>query len=106
MIEVREYATADGHSPFADWLAALRDPRAKQAIVARMVRLQSGLRGDWKAVGAGVFELRIDTGPGYRVYCGQDGATLILLLCAGDKRSQSKDIQHAHDNWDDYQARR
>jgi putative addiction module killer protein len=106
MIEVREYATADGHSPFADWLTALRDSRAKQAIVARMVRLQSGLRGDWKAVGAGVFELRIDTGPGYRVYCGQDGATLVLLLCAGDKRSQSKDIEHAHDYWNDYQTRR
>ena len=106
MIEVREYATADGRSPFAEWLSALRDPRARQAIAARMVRMQSGLRGDWKAVGTGVFELRIDTGPGYRVYCGQDGATLVLLLCAGDKRSQSKDIQHARDYWNDYQARR
>ncbi len=59
-----------------------------------------------KALGAGLFELRIDTGPGYRVYCGQDGATLVLLLCAGDKRTQTKDIEHARDYWQDYQGRR
>lgn len=106
IIEVREYATVDGHAPFAEWLTALRDPRAKQAITARVLRMQSGNRGDWKAVGAGVFELRIDTGPGYRVYCGQDGAMLVLLLCAGDKRNQSKDIQHACDYWNDYKTRR
>lgn len=106
MIEVRHYQQADGHCPFAEWLAALRDARGKRAIVARIVRLQAGLRGDWKAVGAGVFELRIDTGPGYRVYCGQDGATLVLLLCAGDKSRQAEDIRHAQDCWHDYQTRR
>ena len=76
-VEVRQYQTADGRSPFAEWLAALRDRRALQAILARIVRVQAGNRGDWKALGAGLFELRIDTGPGYRVYCGQDGATLV-----------------------------
>ena len=106
MIEVREYLTADGRRPFADWLAALRDPLANRSIVARIVRMQAGNRGDWKAVGEGVFELRIDAGPGYRLYCGQDGPALILLLCAGDKRTQPKDIQRAHDYWNDYQARR
>ena len=106
MIEIRQYQTADRHIPFADWLTALRDPRANQAIAARIARMQSGNRGDWKALGAGVFELRIDTGPGYRVYCGQDGEMLILLLCAGDKRSQSKDIQRARDYWNDYKIRR
>ncbi len=107
-VEVRQYQTADGRSPFAEWLAALRDRRALQAILARIVRVQAGNRGDWKALGAGLFELRIDTGPGYRVYCGQDGATLVLLLllCAGDKRTQTKDIEHARDYWQDYQARR
>lgn len=105
-IEVRQYQTADGRTPFAEWLADLRDLRAKRAIVARITRMQAGNRGDWKALGAGVFELRIDTGPGYRVYCGQDGATLVLLLCAGDKRTQTKDIDHARDYWKDYQARR
>ena len=106
MIEIRQYQTADGRIPFAEWLSALRDRRANQAIAARIVRMQSGNRGDWKALEAGIFELRIDTGPGYRVYCGQDGATLVLLLCAGDKRSQSRDIQHARDYWKDYKARR
>ena len=104
-IEVRQYQTADGRIPFAEWLADLRDLRAKRAIVARITRMQAGNRGDWKALGAGVFELRIDAGPGYRVYCGQDGATLVLLLCAGDKRTQTKDIDHARDYWKDYQAR-
>ena len=105
-IEVRQYQTADGRAPFADWFAALRDRLAIKAIAARLARMQSGNRGDWKAVGAGVFELRIDTGPGYRVYCGQDGETLVLLLCGGDKRTQTKDIECAHDYWKDYQARR
>lgn len=105
-IELRQYQTPDGRAPFAEWLAALRDRRANQAIAARILRMQAGNRGDWKAVGGGVFELRIDTGPGYRVYCGQDGATLVLLLCAGDKRTQPKDIERAHDYWKDYQARR
>ena len=105
-VEIRQYQTADGRKPFVEWIAALRDRRANQAIAARMTRLQAGNRGDWKALGAGVFELRIDTGPGYRVYCGQDGETLVLLLCAGDKRTQSKDIERARDYWKDYQARR
>ncbi|MHB1272510.1 MAG: type II toxin-antitoxin system RelE/ParE family toxin [Rhodanobacter sp.] len=106
IVEIRQYQTRDGRIPFAEWLGALRDRRANQAIAARILRMQAGNRGDWKAVGAGVFELRIDTGPGYRVYCGQDGATLVLLLCAGDKRTQTKDIDHARDYWQDYQARR
>jgi|SRR5690348_5566529 putative addiction module killer protein len=105
-IEVRQYQTADGRTPFAEWIADLRDLLAKRAIVARITRMQAGNRGDWKALGAGVFELRIDAGPGYRVYCGQDGATLVLLLCAGDKRTQTKDIHRARDYWKDYQARR
>jgi putative addiction module killer protein len=105
-VEIRQYQTADGRIPFAEWIAALRDRRANQAIAARMTRLQAGNRGDWKTLGAGVFELRIDTGPGYRLYCGQDGETLVLLLCAGDKRTQSKDIERARDYWKDYQARR
>ena len=106
MIELRQYQTADGRLPFVEWLAELRDRRANQSIAARLVRMQAGNRGDWKTVGAGVFELRIDSGPGYRVYCGQDGATLVLLLCAGDKRTQAKDIQRANDYWNDYKTRR
>lgn len=106
MIEVRTYETDEGRRPFTEWLAALRDPRANSRIMARIVRMKAGNRGDWKAVGEGVFELRIDAGPGYRIYCGQDGQTLVLLLCAGDKRTQPKDIQRAHDYWTDYLSRR
>lgn len=106
MVELREYQTADGRVPCAEWLKALRDRRAVKAIIARLTRLQAGNRGNWKPVGTSVFELRIDTGPGYRVYCGQDGQTLVLLLCGGDKRTQSKDIERAHDYWKDYKARR
>ena len=105
IIEVREYQTADGRNPFAAWMQRLRDRRAQAAIVARILRLQAGNRGDWKAVGAGMFELRVDVGAGYRVYAGQDGPALVLLLCGGDKRTQATDIEVAHDYWKDYQAR-
>jgi putative addiction module killer protein len=89
MIEVRQ-------TPFfRKWLDDLRDRRAAERIAQRIVRLQSGLIGDAKAVGGGVSELRVDHGPGYRVYFVQRGAVLIILLCGGDKRSQSRDIVRA-----------
>lgn len=72
----------------------------------RIDRLSLGNLGDGKPVGSGVQELRIDFGPGYRVYIGQDGARLILLLCGGDKSSQAKDIQAAHAYWADYKRRK
>jgi len=73
--------------------------------VARLDRLKAGLLGDWKSVGDGICELRIDHGPGYRVYYGQVGKTLILLLCGGDKSTQAKDIETANAYWKDYKAR-
>lgn len=88
-MEVQQYQTTDGRRPFALWLDALRDGNAQARIVARVVRLANGLHGDWKSVGAGVCELRIDAGPGYRVYYGQDANKLVLLLCGGDKRTQT-----------------
>jgi putative addiction module killer protein len=103
--EVREYRTAGGSAPFARWLDRLRDKQARVRILARIDRIQAGLRGDWRPVGSSVFELRIDYGPGYRVYCGQDGAALVLLLCGGDKRTQQRDIEVAHGYWQDYQDR-
>ena len=72
----------------------------------RLNRLANGLAGDAKVVGQGVTELRIDWGQGYRVYFARDGATIALLLCGGDKRTQKRDIEHAIDYWKDYQARR
>lgn len=80
---------------FARWLDGLADPRAAQRVAQRIVRLQAGLVGDVKPVGEGVSELRIDYGPGYRVYFVQRGRVLIILLCGGDKGSQRRDIARA-----------
>ena len=102
VIDVREYRSADGRIPFRERLTGVRDRRAKRAVIARLTRLREGNRGDWKTLGAGLFELRIDTGPGYRVYCGQDEPRFVLLLCAGDKRTQTRDIKHAREYWKDY----
>jgi putative addiction module killer protein len=77
-------------------LEGLHDGATRARITARLDRLKAGLLGDWKSVGGGICELRIDHGPGYRVYYGQEGNTLILLLCPGDKSTQAKDIEKAH----------
>jgi|SRR5579872_3336623 len=105
IIEVRQYQIVDGRIPVAEWLNSLRDRVARLRIAARLDRLTENLRGDWKSVGGGVCELRIDYGPGYRVYYAQDGVTLILLLCGGTKRTQDKDIEKAHAYWKDYKVR-
>lgn len=80
---------------FRDWLDGLRDPVAKRRIAARIVRLAAGLLGDVKPVGEGVSELRIDHGPGYRLYFVSQGERLIILLCGGDKKTQQRDIASA-----------
>ncbi|GMO99937.1 type II toxin-antitoxin system RelE/ParE family toxin [Bradyrhizobium sp. TM239] len=80
---------------FDQWLAALRDQRAIAKIASRIERLAMGNAGDVKAVGAGVSELRIDYGPGYRVYYKQVGNRIVLILCGGDKSTQDQDIRHA-----------
>src|ERR1700675_702201 len=103
--EDREYQTTGGRSPLAEWVRGLRDGATRARIVARLDRLKAGLLGDWKSVGGGVCELRIDHGPGYRVYYGQVGKTLILLLCGGDKSTQAKDIEIANAYWKDYKGR-
>lgn len=86
MIEVRQTVV------FADWLSGLRDVRAKAEVARRVRRLALGNAGDVKPVGEGVSELRITYGPGYRVYFVQRGPVLVVLLCGGDKGSQSRDI--------------
>jgi putative addiction module killer protein len=91
--------------PMAEWLAGLRDSSVRARIVARLERLSVGLMGDWKSIGSAVCELRIDVGPGYRVYYAQDGAAIILLLCGGDKGTQARDSERAHAYWKDYKAR-
>jgi putative addiction module killer protein len=80
---------------FASWQSGLRDTRALERIAQRLVRVQHGNLGDVKSVGGKVRELRIDYGPGYRVYFMQQGSMIILLLCGGDKSSQRRDIARA-----------
>jgi putative addiction module killer protein len=80
---------------FTDWLEGLRDGRALERILARINRLRCGNFGDVKPVGSGVSELRIDYGPGYRLYVTQRGKTVVILLCGGDKRTQAKDIKRS-----------
>jgi putative addiction module killer protein len=104
-LEIREYQTAEGKTPLTEWLGGLRDGPTRSRIVARLDRLKAGLLGDWKSVGNGLCELRIDHGPGYRVYYAQESKTLILLFCGGDKSTQAKDIETAHAYWKDYKAR-
>lgn len=103
--DVRIYMRADGKAPFIDWWESLRDRRTGEKIRARIARVRLGNLGDHRWVGAGVGELRIDFGPGYRVYFGQVGVRLVLLLCGGDKSSQREDIDEAKVCWADYRRR-
>jgi putative addiction module killer protein len=103
-LKVREYVDSTGISPFRNWLDSL-DTTTKARIQARILRIESGNLGDHKSVGGGVMELRFDFGPGYRVYLGKDGGALILLLMAGDKGSQAKDIKRAQELWSEYLKR-
>jgi putative addiction module killer protein len=80
---------------FDQWLSDLTNRRARARITSRIDQLSRGTPGDVKAVGEGVSEMRIDTGPGYRVYYKQTGKTIIVILCGGDKSSQDKDIEKA-----------
>jgi putative addiction module killer protein len=102
---VRVYETQEGTRPFDNWLRSLRDSRARQRVRTRINRLRLGNFGDYKAVGDGVCELRIDYGPGYRVYYGRDGESIVILLIGGDKRAQDRDIETAKEYWADYKAR-
>ena len=89
MVEVRQAAR------FAKWLEDLRDLRGRARVQARIERLIGGNPGDVKPIGSGVSELRINYGPGYRVYFQQKGSTLIILLAGGDKSTQARDIEEA-----------
>lgn len=91
MIEVQTTAT------FSEWLAALRDRKAAAIIAGRIIRIRHGLLGDVKSVGGNVSELRVDFGPGYRVYFTRRGGELVILLCGGSKSSQARDIKAAQD---------
>jgi putative addiction module killer protein len=99
--KIREYLTENGESPFRLWLESLATA-FKARIQARLLRLELGNLGDHKSLGDGVYELRLDFGPGFRVYYGLDGKKLVLLLWRGDKSSQRRDITKAKDYWQQY----
>jgi putative addiction module killer protein len=104
--ELRIYRAPDGKQPFREWIDSLKDFAAQGRILARLERVRLGLLGDSKPVGEGVYELRIDAGPGYRVYFGKDGRSVVILLCGGRKASQPKDIAGAREFWKDYRSRK
>ena len=103
--KLRIYRTVDGRLPFGEWLASLQDVKARARIRVKLDRVGLGNFGDCHGVGEGVQELRIDYGPGYRVYFGQLGSTIVLLLCGGEKSTQAKDIDLAKYYWNEYRRR-
>lgn len=105
MPEVREYLDAKGRSPFTRWFNRLNAPAAVKVATA-VTRMEQGHTSNFKNVGAGVWEYRIDFGPGYRIYLGKDGDELIILLGGGTKQRQRKDIEIAHALWKDYKQRK
>lgn len=104
-IEIRHYIDAAGKDIFDEWLSDLADTRAQAKIAVRINRVSAGNFGDCKSLGRGLYELRIDWGPGYRVYYARMGSASVLLLCGGDKRRQSSDIDRALAYLDDYKDR-
>lgn len=100
--EIIIYQDESGQEPFTEWLNRLRDPRTRRRILTRLRRVELGNYGDYKSLKDGVYELRFTFGSGYRVYFGEDGQTIVVLLCAGDKATQSKDINKAKIYWEDY----
>jgi putative addiction module killer protein len=100
--EIQIYCDAKNREPFLDWFNSLKDKTIKARIQNRLRRVEWGHFGDWKSVGEGVFELKLPFGCGYRIYLGEEGDQLVILLLGGDKSTQSKDIKKAHKYWWDY----
>ena len=105
MVELREYQDHGDRSPFGDWRSKL-DAEARRKVTTALYRVGLGNFSNVKGVGAGVFECRINFGPGYRVYFGKDGERMIVLLGGGTKQRQQNDIRLAHDRWEDYRRRK
>jgi len=105
MIEIREFLDTEERSPFAAWFDSL-DAGAAVKVTTAVTRISLGNFSNVEGVGSGVFEYKIDFGPGYRIYFGKDGAAIVILLGGGTKRRQQKDISAAVANWQDYKRRR
>lgn len=96
------YQDSAGKEPVMLWLKRLRDPKTRRRILKRFFRVENGHYGDYKFIGDGVYELRFFFGAGYRVYFGEDGDTIVVLLAGGDKDSQPRDIENAQTYWQEY----
>lgn len=105
MIELRGYVDDRGNRPFASWFEALSHEAAAKVTIA-LSRMEQGSFSNAKSVGAGVYEYKIDFGPGYRIYFGKDGDTLVILLGGGTKKRQQRDIEAAQASWADYKRRK
>lgn len=105
MYQITDYLTEDGRDPMKEWLASLADRQARARVLVRVQRLAAGNFGDCKPLVNGVWELRVDHGPGYRVYYARAGVELLLLLVGGDKRKQQADIDTAAAYWKDWNRR-
>ena len=104
MKEIREYLDTEGNSPYAKWFDRLNVTAAVKVATA-VHRMEQGNFSNVKGVGAGVYECRIDFGPGYRIYFGKDGGRLVILLAGGTKKRQDADIAAAKGHWRDYKRR-
>jgi putative addiction module killer protein len=105
MTAIREYVDQNGQSPFAVWRAEL-DSFARAKVTTAVLRLEQGNTSNAKSVGEGVSELKIDFGPGYRVYFGRDGASIVILLGGDTKKRQQQDIAKAQERWQNYKQRK
>ena len=102
---LREYLDERGRSAFGEWFSAL-DARAAARVAVALSKIERGALSNVETVGGGVSEFKIDYGPGYRLYFGQDGETLVILLIGGTKKHQQRDIDAAKSLWADYKARK
>ena len=100
--ELQIYQTPNGHEPFTEWLKSIRDQKIRTRIQARLDRLVDGNFGDCEPVGEGISEIRLHFGAGYRIYFGEVENIIVLLLCGGDKSSQTRDIKRAKTYWQEY----
>ncbi len=105
MVDLRAYIDENGNHPFGTWFDGLDAPASAKVTVA-LVRMEQGNFSNVRGVGSGVYEYKIDFGPGYRIYFGKDGETLVILLGGGTKKRQEKDIAKAQECWADYKRRK
>lgn len=106
VFDIKYYETEKGEKPFQEWVDGLKDITGRAKVHVRIDRARLGNLGDNRAVGEGVHELKINYGPGYRVYYAIDGDKIILLLLGGDKSDQSTDIKQAKTYWKDHKGRK